>query len=90
MAKKKASAKKAKAATAYASFQAFGNMTQRVALNSKNRTLGAFLKQNVPPTWNLSTMGLYVNDRPAKNDYFLNDGDKISAAPNVAGGQQIR
>lgn len=85
MASKK-KAPKAKAATRFVSFTAFGNQEIRVALNAKNDTLGKFIKQNIPPAWNLDQMALYVNDKPADNDYRLNNGDSISAAPNVAGG----
>jgi molybdopterin converting factor small subunit len=83
-----ASKKKSKAATKFVSFQALGNTEVRVALNSKNRTLGQFIKQNIPPAWNLQNFALRVNDRTVAMDYTLNDGDRISAAPNVAGGER--
>jgi molybdopterin converting factor small subunit len=82
-----ASKKKAKAASKFVSFQALGNQEVQVGINSKNRTLGAFIKQNIPPSWNLSNFALRVNDRSVEMDYVLNNGDRISAAPNVAGGQ---
>lgn len=84
MAKKKA---KAKAAAKFVSFEALGNREIRVALTAKNRTLGAFIKANIPPAWNMDQFALRVNDRQVENDYVLNDGDRISAAPNVAGGR---
>lgn len=86
-AKKKATRKAVKAAQRFVSFNAFGNQEIRVALTAKNDTLGKFIKQNIPPAWNLDQMALYVNDKAAGNDYRLNDGDEISAAPNVAGGR---
>lgn len=84
MAAKKKAAAKAKAR--FATFQAFGNQQIRVALTAKNDTLGKFIKQNIPPAWNMDQMALYVNDKPAEADYRLNNEDTISAAPNVAGG----
>lgn len=79
-------AAKKKAAQRFATFQAFGNQQIRVVLTAKNDTLGKFIKQNIPPAWNMDQMALYVNDKPAEMDYRLNNGDTISAAPNVAGG----
>jgi molybdopterin converting factor small subunit len=86
MAAKKKAAKRKPVVIKEVSFQAFGNQEIRVALNAKNRTLGGFIKQNVPPAWNLDQFALRVNDREVGMDYMLNDGDSISAAPNVAGG----
>lgn len=84
-----ASKKKSKASEKkFVSFQALGNQEVRVALNSKNRTLGAFIRQNIPPAWNLQNFALRVNNRTVAQDYVLNDGDQISAAPNVAGGDK--
>jgi molybdopterin converting factor small subunit len=83
-----ASKKKAAPAKKFVTFQALGNQEVKVPLTAKNRTLGAFIKQNIPPAWNLDNFAMRVNDRKAENDYVLNDGDYISAAPNVAGGQQ--
>lgn len=75
-----------KAAQRFAEFTAFGNQTVRIALTAKNDTLAKFTKQNIPPAWNMDQMALYVNDKPADGDYRLNNGDVVSAAPNVAGG----
>lgn len=86
MASKKKAAPKKQQRTA--SFTAFGNHTIRVALTAKNDTLGKFIKQNIPPAWNLDQVAMYVNDRAADMEFRLNDGDKVSMAPNVAGGQR--
>jgi molybdopterin converting factor small subunit len=82
MAKKKA----AKPTAKYATFEALGNKEVKVLLTAKNRTLAAFIKANIPPTWNMDQFALRVNDRQVEMDYVLNNGDRISAAPNVAGG----
>jgi molybdopterin converting factor small subunit len=85
MAKK---AKRSVKASKFVSFEALGNREIKVALNSKNRTLAAFIKANIPPAWNMDQFALRVNDRQVEMDYVLNDGDRISAAPNVAGGKK--
>lgn len=89
MAKRKA--KKAPApAKRQVTFEVFGNSTITVGLNAKNDTLGKFISQNVPKQWNMEAFGLYVNDKQVDMDYRLNNGDQISAAPNVAGGRGFR
>ena len=89
MAKPKKPARKAavKAAPKIVTFQAFGNSEIEVVLTAGNRTLKAFMKQNIPPAWNLDQFALRVNDREVNDEFVLNDGDRISAAPNVAGGK---
>lgn len=81
------SKKASRPAVKFVSFEALGNREIKVGINSKNRTLGAFIKANIPPAWNMEQFALRVNDRQVEMDYVLNDGDRISAAPNVAGGQ---
>lgn len=78
-----AAKKKAK----FVSFEALGNKEVRIGLTAKNRTLAAFIRANIPPTWNMDQFALRVNDRAVEMDYVLNNGDRISAAPNVAGGR---
>ena len=85
MAKAKRLAVKKRAPQKYVTMLALGNSELRIALK-KGVTLGKFIAGNIPKQWNLDNFALRVNDREVNNVYVLNDGDRITAAPNVAGG----
>lgn len=68
-------------------FQVFGNSP--IEFRTKRGTLlGSFLKTHVPKGVDLKQFELRVDGKVRAEDYILNEGDEITLAPHVAGGNQ--